>query len=218
MIDVCIETGPKKVFASAIDWPGLARIGRDEAAALENLDEHLGRYRRALGSLARSLKAREKLRVVERLPGDATTDFGVPGKTLADDATVGAKELARLVAILEASWRAFDDAAKRAGRRKLATGPRGGGRNVEKMRAHVYEADRAYLGKIGGTHKPSGKPLATESNALRAAFVETLGRQARGELPERGPRGGTRWPARYAVRRSAWHALDHAWEIEDRLT
>jgi hypothetical protein len=39
----------------------------------------------------------------------------------------------------------------------------------------------------------------------------------RGELAERGPRGGIRWPARYYVRRAAWHVLDHAWEIEDRL-
>ena len=26
----------------------------------------------------------------------------------------------------------------------------------------------------------------------------------------------TGWPAPYALRRIAWHALDHAWEIEDR--
>ena len=26
----------------------------------------------------------------------------------------------------------------------------------------------------------------------------------------------TKWPPRYAARRIAWHALDHAWEIEDR--
>jgi hypothetical protein len=38
-----------------------------------------------------------------------------------------------------------------------------------------------------------------------------------GELPDFGPRGGERWPALFAIRRSAWHALDHAWEIEDRL-
>ena len=24
------------------------------------------------------------------------------------------------------------------------------------------------------------------------------------------------WPLRYAVRRFAWHVLDHAWEIEDK--
>jgi hypothetical protein len=37
-----------------------------------------------------------------------------------------------------------------------------------------------------------------------------------GEPVRTGPRGGVRWTARYYVRRSAWHVLDHAWEIEDR--
>ena len=27
---------------------------------------------------------------------------------------------------------------------------------------------------------------------------------------------GKKWPPRYAARRIAWHAIDHAWEIEDR--
>jgi hypothetical protein len=31
-------------------------------------------------------------------------------------------------------------------------------------------------------------------------------------------RGGSRWSPRYAIRRSAWHSLDHAWEILDRST
>ena len=26
------------------------------------------------------------------------------------------------------------------------------------------------------------------------------------------------WSPRYAVRRAAWHVLDHAWEIEDRAS
>ena len=30
------------------------------------------------------------------------------------------------------------------------------------------------------------------------------------------PLAGRKWPPRYAVRRVAWHALDHAWEMEDR--
>jgi hypothetical protein len=30
------------------------------------------------------------------------------------------------------------------------------------------------------------------------------------------PIAGKKWPPRYAARRIAWHALDHAWEIEDR--
>ena len=51
---------------------------------------------------------------------------------------------------------------------------------------------------------------------VHEAFVEALAAKVRGELPERGPRGGERWPAAFAIRRTAWHALDHAWEIEDR--
>jgi hypothetical protein len=52
----------------------------------------------------------------------------------------------------------------------------------------------------------------------RQAIMDALAAAARGEIPERGPRGGVIWPARYFVRRVAWHALDHVWEIEDRAS
>jgi hypothetical protein len=55
----------------------------------------------------------------------------------------------------------------------------------------------------------TGRPHRRRQAALAAG--------ARGELPERGPRGGARWTPRSFVRRVAWHVLDHAWEIEDRL-
>jgi hypothetical protein len=53
-------------------------------------------------------------------------------------------------------------------------------------------------------------------HATRSAILQTLERAAQGAMPPAGPRGGQRWPARYFVRRAAWHVLDHAWEIEDR--
>src|SRR5438067_302187 len=31
------------------------------------------------------------------------------------------------------------------------------------------------------------------------------------------PTGDRGWPVRYAARRMAWHVLDHAWEMEDRV-
>jgi hypothetical protein len=46
--------------------------------------------------------------------------------------------------------------------------------------------------------------------------VEALTAAVEHGVEERGPRGGKRWLPRYFVRRVAWHALDHAWEIEDR--
>ena len=36
------------------------------------------------------------------------------------------------------------------------------------------------------------------------------------EPSDGSPIAGRKWPPRYAARRIAWHALDHAWEIEDR--
>jgi hypothetical protein len=47
--------------------------------------------------------------------------------------------------------------------------------------------------------------------------MQALDSATREPLPEKGPRGGIIWPARYFVRRTAWHVLDHAWEIEDRI-
>ena len=52
---------------------------------------------------------------------------------------------------------------------------------------------------------------------LEAGQKRTFGAaSAHGEVASHGPRGGVRWSARYFVRRAAWHALDHVWEIEDR--
>lgn len=52
---------------------------------------------------------------------------------------------------------------------------------------------------------------------MRRTFEQMLLARHRGELPDNGPRGGQRWSSPFAIRRAAWHALDHAWEIEDRL-
>ena len=75
----------------------------------------------------------------------------------------------------------------------------------------MAEADAAYLRALGGVPGPNSSWSQIQQDFVDAAYA-----RARGELPDEGPRGGKRWPAPYAIRRSAWHALDHAWEIEDR--
>ena len=215
-LPVYVEKGGKRTFAAALDWPGWCRSGPDEEAALEALAAYLRRYKAALGSRARGLTVRggDGFRVVERLRGDATTDFGAPGGVPeADEEPIGPRELDRQLRILRSCWDAFDRIAAAAAGGPLAKGPRGGGRDLDKIRAHVLEAEVAYLARLGG------KVATTERRdveAVRGAFSDAAVARARGETPDRGPRGGLRWPARYGVRRAAWHVLDHAWEIEDR--
>ena len=47
-IEVFVETGKKKTFAGAVDWPGWCRGGRDEAGALQALVDYGPRYARVL--------------------------------------------------------------------------------------------------------------------------------------------------------------------------
>ncbi|HYK99295.1 MAG TPA: hypothetical protein VEU77_12980 [Candidatus Acidoferrales bacterium] len=213
-IGVIIERGTKRVFASAADWPGWARSGKDEGEALAALLAYAPRYARIAKKLGFAPpKDISDLHVVERTGGNATTDFGAPGvPAKIDAAKVGDADLARLYAALDVCWRAFDATVAKARGKALAKGPRGGGRTLDKIAAHVYEAELAYLSGLGAPFKSKGSDLTAE----RAAVREALAASARGEIPAKGPRGGLRWKPRYFVRRAMWHTLDHLWEIEDR--
>jgi len=218
--EVYLEIGAKRAFACAVHWPGWCRSGPDEAEALRALLECGPRYAGVLrpARLGFSAPTRvEHFRVVERLAGNATTDFGAPGVIpSADRAPADEKDCARLEKVLRAGWRGLDDARRRATGKELSRGPRGGGRELEAIIAHVIGADRGYLGGVGWKIRPSaeqGDPL----QQTRHAILDALHASARGEIPAVGPRGGARWPARYFARRVAWHTIAHAWEIERRL-
>ena len=212
-----LEIGQKKTFAVALDWQGLARSGKTPDGALQALFDYAPRYIKTMGAAAKDLvvpRSIKDIAIVERLTGNATTDFGAPGVIpRGDQRDVSGKELDELIETLRAAWRAFEQAANKAEGTNLApSGPRGGGRPLAKIREHVSGADQGYTSGVGGK-----APRDWEDwGAVQDAFVAAIRARATGEVPDRGPRGGVRWPARYAMRRSAWHALDHAWEIEDR--
>ena len=220
-IRVALEVAPKRSFASALDWPGWSRGGRTEDEALDALLAYAPRYavvaKRAKVAFRPPATTRG-LDVVERITGDGGTAFGVPGKPAAsEDEPVSTADLRRLLALLQASWAIFDAAAKEAVGVELTKGPRGGGRELPKIIEHVREAEVAYLGQLGSrapaaADETDARPMAL----LRRAFSEALNAVATGQ-PVKNPRNTRKpWTPRYAVRRAAWHALDHAWEIEDR--
>jgi DinB superfamily len=216
-----LEAGRKRVFAGALDWPGWCRAARDEEGALAALADYGARYRDAVAAAAPNFGIpgdASALKVVERLKGNATTDFGAPAiAPKADSEPLAGAELERQVALLRACWAALDAAARDAAGAVLRKGPRGGGRELRAIVAHVTDAERAYLSKLGGRYRKAADADAdAERDGLRAAIVDTLESLGRGEPPARTPRSGSLWSPRYFVRRSAWHALDHAWEIQDR--
>jgi hypothetical protein len=205
--DVYVESGPKKVFACALEWPGWARSGKTEDDALRTLAEYAERYRpvteRAGVRFPKS--AGDDLRVVERVEGSSSTDFGVPAAldVRADQRALTKAAAGRLADLVDAAWAYFDDVASRAPA-SLRKGPRGGGRDRDAIVEHVHNAVTAYGNKIGV------RPVTHD------ALLDAL-RAARTPLPESTATGkSTPWPYRYAARRIAWHVLDHAWEIEDK--
>jgi hypothetical protein len=220
-ISVYLEQTAKRTFAVAVEWPGWARVARTPEEALDALVAYAGRYAAVPRGARMSFpapKAVSDLTVVEQLAGSATTDFGAPGAPLPSDTRpLGEPELRRLKKLLTASWDTFDAAAREARGKRLRLGPRGGGRSLSKIIDHVREAEEAYLGALGA--RPP-KAVASDPDGsmerLRSRFLETLSAVARGE-PISEPRNTKKpWSPRFAIRRSAWHALDHAWEIEDR--
>jgi hypothetical protein len=218
---VYLEVGTKRVFAGAIDWPGWTRSGRDGDAALQALIDYGGRYATALGTAARGFRAPQdpsRLEVSERTKGNAGTDFGVPSiAPSADERPLGPVELRRQIALLKASWAAIARSSKAAAGLPLRKGPRGGGRELDAIVRHVAEAEASYLYRLGGKyHQGDRQVVAAELKGLRAQILDLLTRRVDGEPIPRGRRTAPLWTPRYFVRRTAWHALDHAWEIEDR--
>ncbi len=208
---VYVESTPKRAFAGAFEWPGWCRSGRDEERALEALAAAAPRYGAVAAEAGLEFPVRHDFQVAERLPGSATTDFGAPGAVAArDQEPVTRPEAERLVALVTASWTVLERVAARAPA-ELRKGPRGGGRDRDAIVTHVLGAESAYARKLGIKLPPPAPDDPAAIAELRDAIIAALGTVSDGRPPVPGG-----WPQRYAARRVAWHALDHAWEIEDR--
>lgn len=215
-IRVVLEVAAKRSFASALDWPGWARSGKSPDEALERLAAYAHRYavvaKRAHVRFRASISV-DDLEVTQRVRGSSGTEFGVPGVAAeVESELISSRELKRGIALLEAVWEEFDRVSAAAEGSQLRLGPRGGGRQVPKIVGHVQEAEAAYLHQLGWK-VPNPRPTPPD---VRHALVQAVRLRAAGKpLPDPN-RVHSPWEPRYAIRRAAWHTLDHAWEIQDR--
>jgi hypothetical protein len=77
-IAVCLEVTPREAIASALDWPGWCRAGRDEGAALQALASYAERYAPVARHAGLSLPSKIAFDVLEQMSGGSPTAFAAP--------------------------------------------------------------------------------------------------------------------------------------------
>ena len=213
-IRVMVEQGKKKAVAVALDWPGWDRSGKSEAEALQVLAAYRPRYTKVaeLAGLADEFRAAGEMVVVERLQGAGMTDFyGLSFRSAGSEhEPISDTACQRKIALLRASWTYFDDVATRVSA-QLRKGPRGGGRDRDKIVRHTNGAEiQDFATKVGVITSPDAWRRAADLRAHRDAFCAAIR-----DYNARGASART-WTVQFLIRHSAYHMLDHAWEMEDR--
>jgi hypothetical protein len=212
---VVLEIGPrgKKVVAVAPDWPGLERGASTGEAAIECLLAYVPRYApvTVLAGLEATFANVASADVVEQYPGTGSTDFW--GVSFAfskfDQQTMSSEALERELALMRACWAFFDVVRSRVSA-EMQRGPRGGGRDRERIVRHTFAAELDWAKKLA-VRTPLDVMMTGEGlDAHRDAYCSAI--QAlfsQGNLARN-------WPLRYLIRHTAYHTLDHAWEMEDK--
>ena len=212
---VTLEIGPKgkRVVAVAPDWPGLERGAKTEETAIARLQAYLPRYApiARLAGMGAQFAASATVDVVERYPGTGSTDFW--GISFAfsrfDQLAMSSADLERELRLMQACWAFFDTVRSRVSA-EMQKGSRGGGRDRDRIVGHTLGAEQDFAVKLG-VRAPEGALLTDEGlRAYRDAYCAAIrafhaeGKSARA------------WPLRYLIRHTAFHTLDHAWEMEDK--
>ena len=213
-----IEHGPKdkRSVAFSSDWPGWSRGGKSAELALETLESYRDRYRpiAVLAGLAREFDAAGALEIVEDKVGTGSTDFW--GISFSPSATehgpMTEAELERGITLLQACWKFFDGVAARVSP-EMRKGPRGGGRDRDRIIRHVIRNESEDFAKQVGLRIPEEAALTPDGlRQHRESYVAAMRAYNAGEV-ERRMRS---WTLPFLIRHSAYHSLDHAWEMEDK--
>ena len=215
---VALEIGPKgkRIVAVVPDWPGLERGATTEQAAIERVLAYLPRYAPVakLAGMQAAFATITAADVAEHYPGVGGTDFwGISfAFSSIDHQVMSGEALERELTLMRACWAFFDGVRSRVSA-EMKRGPRGGGRNRDHIVRHTFAAEQDWAKGLG-VLTPDGVMLTDEGlQAHRDAYCHairdyhSLGKQA-GKM--------AKWPLRYLIRHTAFHTLDHAWEMEDK--
>jgi hypothetical protein len=219
-IRVTLEMGPKgkKVVAVAADWPGLERGAKAEEAAIERLLSYVPRYAAVtkLAGLEAAFATIPVVDVVEHYAGKGSTDFwGISfAFSSIDQQAMSVEALERELRLMGACWAFFDDVRARVSA-ELQPGPRGGGRDRDQIVRHIFVNEQDWAKMIGAI-TPDEAMLTDEGmNAHRQAYCRAIrDYHSQGQLAGKM----AKWPLRFLIRHTAFHTLDHAWEMDDLTT
>ena len=212
---VTLEIGPKgkKVVAVAPDWPGLERGAKTAETAIERLRSYIPRYSQVakLVGMNAALDVVKNIDVVETYPGTGSTDFwGISfAFSSIDKQGMSGDELERELMLMQAGWAFFDDVRGRVSA-EMQKGPRGGGRDRDHIVRHVFANEQEWAKGLG-VLTPDGAMLTVEGlKAHRDAYCHAIR-----DYHSQGKMAG-KWPLRFLIRHTAFHTVDHAWEMEDK--
>ena len=213
-----VERGPKgkRAVAFGLDWPGWSRGAKSPELALETLESYRERYRPVaeLAGLGREFEEAGPLEVIEDRVGTGSTDFwGISfSPCSAEHGPMGEAELERGITLLQACWAFFDAVAVRVSP-EMRKGPRGGGRDRDRIIRHTIRTESEDFAKQVGLRIPEEAALTPEGlRQHRESYVAAMRAYNAGEV-ERRMRS---WTLAFLIRHSAFHTLDHAWEMEDK--
>jgi hypothetical protein len=212
---VILEIGKKRrVVAGAMDWPGLDRWGTSEGDALAKLLSYVPRYAGVAerAGMASGFAAARNVDVVERVPGSSSTDFWgiahVPSQV--EREVLSAPNLERRLDLLRACWAYFDGVAARI-TGELRPGARSAGRTRDQIVRHVYANEPEQLSRKVEVRTPRDIVLTSDGLAThREEYLDAIRAYNAEDKPART------WPIQFLIRRTAYHVMDHAWEMEDR--
>ena len=217
-IRTVIDRGPKgkRAVAFGLDWPGWSRGAKTPDLAVEMLESYRERYRPVaeLAGMADEFDSAGPLEIVEDKVGTSSTDFwGISfAPCSAEKDPMSQADLDRRIALLRAAW-AFFDAVHARVSPELRKGPRGGGRDRHQIYRHVIRNESENFAKSDGLRIPEEGALSPEGlRQYRDDYVAAMRAYNAGEVTRKMRSGSLA----YLIRHSAFHTLDHAWEMEDK--